>query len=573
MDKITIQSLKLIASGPDGIRQADLWKLLNMNHRTCSKVVRKLVAGGFIRRSEVIMDGIIKTYQLTPALPVSLRQFREIIPAYRDVAGSPGLEDLVRNHRLIAKDHIVKSMDDLGTGPYRILSRPLRDILINDLKKGICSFRDLARRHGVSQQDIKSGIKALIHSKELLEQGYVIGRSGSRRPIHRKGSEYVYTLIPITVKTKIFDPFLGFSLLDWTRFLALPGNGPQPVPLHEVIAEYKDLIHAIFGIPYTTIEMHLSRNSCIFIGSTFGPVPVLTRTAAYREMFASLTGGGELALQVPLGDVQMEKKIREIDAFTQHGPGSLVEIQHYVLALSNMLRSCRNGERNRYLDMLESLNEQFFRKLFCPDSSVPGPARDNHPVERMETVLPVSLHGSGDRDILFEAQSGTVFIAGEYTGEGRFFLLRRTRVTTSLIHATPAPGSFSEMIPAKKGLAFLLEVRAAGPWSLQLISPSLEHAKALPFRILGQDRQVTEPFILTAGNKKFSISHYGAGRIVITLRNSESTATIPVLDGRGPQEISRTIQNDRLRIGWLDVHAHGNWRIVIEEGVGDDPEG
>jgi hypothetical protein len=382
----------------------------------------------------------------------------------------------------------------------------------------------------------------------------------------------VYTLIPITVKTKIFDPFLGFSLLEWTRFLALPGDGPQPVPVHEVIAAYHDLVHAIFRIPYTTIETHLSRHSCIFIGSTFGPVPVLTHSAAYREMFASLTGSGEMTLQVPLSNTEMEKKLREIDAFIRHGPSSLSEIQHYVLALSDMLRSCRKRERSRYLEMLESLNEQFFRKLFCPDSPVPGQIRDNQPVERTETALPVALQGSGDRDIFFEAPSGTVFIAGEYTGEGRFFLLRRTRVTTSLIHATPAPGSFSETNPANKGLACLLEVRAAGPWSLRLSSPSLEHAKTLPFRILGKDRQVTEPFILTAGNKKFSISHYGPGRIVITLRNSESTATIPVLDGKGPQEISQTIQNNRLRIGWLDVHAYGNWRIMIEDELNNDPE-
>jgi hypothetical protein len=237
-----------------------------------------------------------------------------------------------------------------------------------------------------------------------------------------------------------------------------------------------------------------------------------------------------------------------------------------------MMRFCRNGERNRYLDTLESVNEKFFRKLFCAGSTVSGQTQDNRPVERTETILPITLHGSGDRDILFEAPSATVFIAGEYTGEGRFFLLRHTGTTITIIHATSAPDSFSEMFIAKQGQACLLEVRAIGPWSLRLSSPSLEQAKTLPFRILGQDRQVTEPFILTAGKKKLSISHYGAGRIVIMLRNSESTATIPVLDGRGPQEISRTIQNNRLRIGWLDVHAHGNWRIMIEEEPGADPE-
>ena len=573
MDKITVQSLKLIASRPEGIRQADLWKLLNINHRTCSKVVRKLAAGGFIRRREVNIDGIIKTYLLTMVLPVNFKQFRTIHPASRDVTGSPDLEELVRNHQIVVKGRIVKSVDDLGTGPYRILTRPLREILIDDLKKGSCSFRDLAKRHAVSQQDIKYGIKALIHSKELLERGFVIGRSGSRRPLPGKGSEYVYTLIPITVKTKIFDPFLGFSLLDWTRFLALPGYDLQPVPLHDVIAAYQDLVHAIFHIPYKTIETQLSRHSCIFIGSTFGPVPVLTRSAAYREIFASLTGGDDLALQVPLSDAEMERKIREIEAIIRHGPGNLSEIQQSVLRLSDMLRSCGKDETNQYLNRLELLNEQFFRKLFHSDSPVPGQTPDSRPVELTKTVLPVTIQGSGDRDILFEAQSGTIVISGEYAGEGRFFLLRRTRITTSLIHATPAPDSFSDMISTKKGRVCSLAVRAAGPWSLRLSSPSLETAKTLPFRILGQNRQVTEPFILTTGKKVFSINHYGSGRILITLNNSEGPAVIPVLDGRAPQEISQTIQNDRLCIGWLDVYAHGNWRITIENEHCANPEG
>ena len=573
MDKITVQSLKLIASRPEGIRQADLWKLLNINHRTCSKVVRKLAAGGFIRRREVNIDGIIKTYLLTPVLPVNFKQFRTIHPASRDVTGSPDLEELVRNHQIVVKGRIVKSVDDLGTGPYRILTRPLREILIDDLKKGSCSFRDLADRHTLSQEDIRHEIKSLIRSEHLPEQGYVIGRSGHRRRTKTQGSEYVYSLIPVPVKARIFDPFLGFSLLDWTRFLALPGNEPHLVPVHEVMAAYRDLVHAVSGIPYTTIEAHLSRSSCIFIGSTFGPVPVLTRSAAYLEIFSSLTGGDELALQVPLSDAEMERKIREIEAFIRHGPGNLSEIQQYVLALSDMLRSCGKDERRQYLDRLEFLNEQFFRKLFHSDSPVPGQTRDSRPVELTEPALPVTIQGSGDRDILFEAQSGTIVISGEYAGEGRFFLLRRTRITTSLIHATPAPDSFSEMISTKKGRVCSLAIRANGAWSLRLSSPSLETAKTLPFRILGQNRQVTEPFILTAGKKVFSVNHYGSGRIVITLNNSEGPAIIPVLDSKGPQEISQMIQNDRLCIGWLDVYAHGNWRITIENEQRANPEG
>lgn len=444
---------------------------------------------------------------------------------------------------------------------------------MNDLKNGDCSFRDLADRHTIFVVDIRNEIKSLIHSDLFLEQGHVIGRSAHRMPTSVKGFGYTYRLIPIPVKARVFDPFLGFSLLDWTLFLALPGNEPRLVPVPEVIVAYRDLVNTIFGIPYETIEAHLARNNCIFVSSMFGPVPVLTRSAAYQEIFASLTGRDELALPLQLRDAEVERRIREIEAFILHGPGPLAGIQQHVLALSDMLWSCRNDERSRCLDRLESVNEQFFRTLFCPASPAPGQIRDSRPVEQTETVLPCTIQGSGDRDIVCDAPSGTVFISGEYLGVGRFILLRKTRTTTSLVHATPLPGPFSEMIPTSKGRVCFLKVRADGPWSLRLISPSLGTARPLPYRILGQDRQVTEPFIMPVGGNIFSVSHYGSGRIIVMLRNSESTAIIPVFEGKGPQEISRTIRNDRLRIGWLDVHAQGNWRIIVENELDAHPEG
>jgi hypothetical protein len=573
MDRITEKSLSIIASHPEGIRQSDLWKLLKISHRDCSKISRALADRGFIRRQEVRLDGIIKTFLLTLALPLGPRQFRGIIRAYRDIPGTPSLDDLIRNRRLITRGRIVQSLDDIGTGPWHILDGPLTEVLVNDLKNGDCSFRDLANRHHLPVEDIRSEIRSLIHSDLFLEQGYVISRSGHRIRTGTKGFGYTYRLISLSVKARVFDPFLGFSLLDWTRFLALPGGEPHLVPVHEVIVAYRDLVHAISAIPYETIDAYLSRNDYVFISSAFGPLPVLTRSTAYHEIIASLTGGDETPLPPPLRDDEMEREIRKIEAFILHRPRSLTGIRQTVLALFELLRSCRNDDTGRWPGRLESLNEQFFRALFCPDSPVPGQARDGSPVERTEITLPKTIQGSGDRDIVCNALSGTITVSGEYSGAGRFILFRKTRISTSLIHATPEPGPFSGMIPTSRGRECFLEVRADGPWSLRLTSPSFETAGVLPFRILGQGRQITDPFILTVGGKIFSISNYSQGQITVLLRNSESNAIIPVFEGNGPQEISTTIRNDRLCIGWLDVHAQGNWRIIGENEPGPDPDG
>lgn len=60
MDEITENSLNILASHPEGIRQSDLWKLVKINFRECSRITRALAAQGFIHRREVILDGIIK---------------------------------------------------------------------------------------------------------------------------------------------------------------------------------------------------------------------------------------------------------------------------------------------------------------------------------------------------------------------------------------------------------------------------------------------------------------------------------------------------------------------------------
>jgi DNA-binding Lrp family transcriptional regulator len=77
------EALKLIQSRPEGILQSELWKLLEVDSRKCSRIVKKLLDGDEIERAEVRDNGV-KTYLLTakkcPARPSLLMAGEELIP-------------------------------------------------------------------------------------------------------------------------------------------------------------------------------------------------------------------------------------------------------------------------------------------------------------------------------------------------------------------------------------------------------------------------------------------------------------------------------------------------------------
>jgi len=56
-------ALKLIQSKPEGVLQSELWKILDVDSRKCSRIVKKLLDSGTIERAEFRKDGI-KTFVL-----------------------------------------------------------------------------------------------------------------------------------------------------------------------------------------------------------------------------------------------------------------------------------------------------------------------------------------------------------------------------------------------------------------------------------------------------------------------------------------------------------------------------
>jgi DNA-binding Lrp family transcriptional regulator len=76
-------AFRLIASSPDGVLQSELWKMLGVDSRKCSRIVKKLLDSGRVERVEYRQEGI-KTFRLIaqkgPADPHCLMAGDELIP-------------------------------------------------------------------------------------------------------------------------------------------------------------------------------------------------------------------------------------------------------------------------------------------------------------------------------------------------------------------------------------------------------------------------------------------------------------------------------------------------------------
>lgn len=76
-------AFRVIASVPEGVLQSELWKMLGVDSRKCSRIVKKLLDTNRVERVEYRQDGI-KTFRLIakkgPADPAYLLAGEELIP-------------------------------------------------------------------------------------------------------------------------------------------------------------------------------------------------------------------------------------------------------------------------------------------------------------------------------------------------------------------------------------------------------------------------------------------------------------------------------------------------------------
>lgn len=91
------EALEYIKSNPDGALQSDLWKILKIDSRKCSRIVAKLLKDNLITR-EVESVGGIRTYRLSCVSRPCGRRFDPLMAedAFEPCAGC--IEECIPEH-------------------------------------------------------------------------------------------------------------------------------------------------------------------------------------------------------------------------------------------------------------------------------------------------------------------------------------------------------------------------------------------------------------------------------------------------------------------------------------------
>ena len=90
-------ALEYIKSNPAGVLQSDLWKVMKIDSRKCSRIVAKLIKENLITREEEAVEGI-RTYRLHSSEKPRIGRFKPLLAmdCFEPCAGC--IEECVPKH-------------------------------------------------------------------------------------------------------------------------------------------------------------------------------------------------------------------------------------------------------------------------------------------------------------------------------------------------------------------------------------------------------------------------------------------------------------------------------------------
>ena len=122
--------------------------------------------------------------------------------------------------------------------------------------------------------------------------------------------------------------------------------------------------------------------------------------------------------------------------------------------------------------------------------------------------------------------------------------------------------------------SYLLNVQAAGAWTIQIEQPDLRGAgirfAALPQTFTGQGKQVSPPFYINGDLTKFHLVYDGAGPFKVDLVDQDRLNMRTMIDyqarpGGHVDAVSMTDSSSGPGNYLLDISAGGTYTITVEQ--------
>ncbi|WP_440955290.1 hypothetical protein ACSAZK_17470 [Methanosarcina sp. Mfa9] len=267
---------------------------------------------------------------------------------------------LIRERRLVSNGILVKNQSLKEFESYRILDKPFNYLLVDELKKTSWTITELVDRFGVDPLNVREAILWTMNEISLFEEGYIFRRiQKEKNP--GKGSLFRYTLIPIPFETRVFDPFLWFSLLDWTSFLEKYDDQIMYSEKDECLHEYRKIVSECWNIPVSKVDQYLEKENLKFINSLIGPLPVLDDIEIYTNTNNKLKEDKSVLSPLRFNDKKINHDLHKINSFIRGGFGTIGDFVFYSVRLYDDIHFCQSFHKHKEMSQFFQLNETFFK--------------------------------------------------------------------------------------------------------------------------------------------------------------------------------------------------------------------
>lgn len=267
---------------------------------------------------------------------------------------------MINSQQVVSNGRLVSHFEKFDPNSYRILERPLSQLLIDDLIAGSWTIEEFVSKYGIDKQDIRNVLNPLMDDASVFEEGYIPRRIiPNDQNGHR--TRYRYSFIPIPIQARIFDPSLGFSLLKWSDILQdedIPISAPYEVKKED----YFQNLTSYWGIPEDKILNHFNSEKTLFVNTVYGPLPVLSNPILYQQILDKFTQSTETLAQKSYKRI-FSTEYRYYWAFLNQGPGSITDLRYCVVKLHDILEYCREHTLVQEYRRFQEINRNLLKMI------------------------------------------------------------------------------------------------------------------------------------------------------------------------------------------------------------------
>ena len=287
------------------------------------------------------------------------------------------LRKLAYNRQLVSNNRIVLPEQVSEIESYRVLDKPIYELVTDDLKTSSWTIDELSRKYGIAKEDIREPLMIAMRDPVFVAEGFVPRRVGNVKR-NGKGRNVQYALLPIPIEARIFDVTLGLSLLHFDSLLTQHANQLQFLSNTGGLDAFRETVAECWDISKQKVDRFINTQDADCILSALGPLFIPKDRGVYEKIRNKLFEE-ETLLVHRFTRKKIDEDIEMIRGKFSEGFFDFTDVHNTVIALSDLTRFCKYSDRmSEYAELL-NISEDFFYSLFiqaCETESMPVPDTD-----------------------------------------------------------------------------------------------------------------------------------------------------------------------------------------------------